>query len=148
MQPSEVRRRILDDHAGLRQRLQRLEALAAEPLSDRRAATLRAEGLSLLEVLQEHMRWEDLYLAPALRDADAWGEERAAKLAADHLEQREVLAEVVARLEDANRPDEVIRRTVADFVEMLREDMVDEEDCLVRDDVLRDDPVGVDVEAG
>jgi hypothetical protein len=148
MQPSEVRKRVLADHAGLRQRVERLEALGSQPLTDRRAATLRAEGLSLLEVLEEHMRWEDLYLAPALRDADAWGQERAARLSTDHLEQREVLSEVVARLEDPDRPDEVIRRTLLDFLEMLREDMDDEEESLVRADVLRDDPLGIDVEAG
>jgi hypothetical protein len=148
MQPSEVRERILADHAGLRRRVERLEALASEPLTTGRAATLRSEGLSLLEVLEEHMRWEDLYLAPALRDADAWGKEREARLKAEHREQREVLREVVSRLEDPERPDPVIQRTLLDFLEMLRADMDDEEESLVRADVLRDDPVGIDVEAG
>lgn len=94
------------------------------------------------------MRWEDRHLAPALREADAWGEERAAKLDRDHREQRQVLSHCLAAVADESRPASVVARTLIDLVGMLREDIEDEERVLLDERVLRDDVVGIDVETG
>jgi iron-sulfur cluster repair protein YtfE (RIC family) len=150
MKPTEVRRRILHDHDGLRTLLCQLEDSASNVLNGKRRllGRLRGEGEQLLEQLLEHMSWEDRYLAPALRDADAWGEERAARLDHDHREQRELLRHVLEKLHDQSRPPVLLARTMLDLVQLLREDMVDEEKTLLDERVLRDDVVAVDVEAG
>jgi iron-sulfur cluster repair protein YtfE (RIC family) len=109
---------------------------------------LRLEGEELLRRLQEHMLWEDLHLAPALRQADAWGEERAARLDSDHREQRQVLAHCLDAVSDPSRPTSVVARTLIDLIGMLREDMEEEERLLLDERVLRDDVIGIDVETG
>lgn len=150
MQPSEVRAHVLRDHEALRGRLEGLEQLCSRVLDGRAssAAELRDAGLALLSALAKHMAWEDLYLAPALREADAWGQERAARLDADHREQREVLDLALDGLRDDSRPLRVQARRLRDLVALLRDDMVDEEQTLLDARVLRDDVVGIDVETG
>jgi iron-sulfur cluster repair protein YtfE (RIC family) len=105
--------------------------------------TLRAEGERLLATLLEHMGWEDRFLAPALRRADAWGEERARQLDGDHREQRELLAHVLAGLRDASRPASVLARNLLDLVTLLRADMEHEEATLLDPRVLRDDVISL-----
>ena len=150
MQPSEVRRRILDDHEKLRAMLTQLEATAAQVLTGEAQllGSLRTEGTALLSTLREHMHWEDVYLRPALLAADAWGRERAERLDHDHEEQRELLGWAVESVEDQSRPAPVIARTMLDLVRLVREDMTDEERWLVNERVLRDDVVTIDCETG
>jgi iron-sulfur cluster repair protein YtfE (RIC family) len=150
MQPSEVRRRILADHERLRRDLERLEALANEILQDLHPplATLRVDAERLLARLRAHMHWEESYLLPALREADAWGVERAERLTRDHREQRELLDFVMVRLRDATRPAAIVAGDVCHLVELLREDMREEEQELLDERVLRDDIVAIAVETG
>ncbi len=150
MQPSEVRRRILDDHREIRNMLLSVETLGREVLGegDGPVRALRLEGEMLLERLLTHMRWEDAYLGPALEHADAWGPERAAALESDHREQRELLRYALSSLRDASRPVPTLARTFVDLVDLLRRDMEDEEQTLLDPQVLRDDVVGIDVETG
>lgn len=149
MKPSEVRRHVLEDHEALRGMLQHLEALAAELLRGQRrlVGPLRMAAEELLKFLEEHMHWEDLYLSPALRAADAWGEERAARLAEDHREQRVLLRHILEGIRDQSRPPVVLARNLRDLVALLREDMDDEERTLVSDHVLRDDVVAIDADS-
>lgn len=150
MRPSEVRERVLADHRTLRRDLDRLEALARAGVgrvcvsSD----TLRVESERLLARLQLHMHWEERHLLPALREADAWGAERAERLVADHREQRELLDFVLLRLRDATRPARVVVSDIQALIELLREDMREEEAELLDERVLRDDVVGIAVESG
>ncbi len=150
MRPSEVRRRILKDHETLRGMLASVEGLGREVVEGERAhlGALRVEGEALHEYLLAHMGWEDRYLAPALRAADAWGKERAAALDHDHKEQRELLAYTLAGLRDYSRPAVMLARSMVDLVRMLREDMDDEERTLLDERVLRDDVIAIDLEAG
>ncbi len=150
MQPSEVRRRILHDHQLLRGILLSVEGLAREVVEGeaKQVGALRLEGETLLERLLEHMRWEDLYLRPALLDTPGWGEERAERLDRDHREQRELLQHSLAGIQDLSRPPIVVARQLQDLVRLLREDMEEEESLLVNERVLRDDVVAIDVEAG
>ncbi len=148
MRPSEIRRRILQDHQALRGILLSLEALSKEVLNEGRPVvdTLRMQGETLLSQLRDHMEWEDAYLRPALLAADAWGKARAASLDTDHREQREMLAYVLKRIQDTNAPPIVLARGLLDLVKVLRQDMEEEERLFLAERVLRDDVVGIDVE--
>ncbi len=141
MRPSEVRQRVLADHAALRDRLSRLQKVAQQVLEGERSllGTLRLEGEGLLKMLLEHMQWEDVNLDPALRRSDAWGDERAAQLARDHREQRELLEHALRGLQDQTRPAVVLARNLVDLVGLLGDDMADEEAALLDERVLRDD---------
>jgi len=150
VRPSEVRSRILHDHETLRKMLSELDGLARDTLAGELnlLGPLRERAEALLSQLSEHMRWEDRYLSEALREADAWGQERADALDAEHREQRQLLRDALDRLEDESRPAPMIARELADLVERLRRDMVEEERDMLDERVLRDDVVGIDVEAG
>jgi iron-sulfur cluster repair protein YtfE (RIC family) len=150
MKPGEVRARVLAEHVAIRGMLMSLEHVA-QRVRDGDASlvgALRLEGEALLHRLQEHMLWEDLHLAPALRQADAWGEERASRLDSDHREQRHVLTHCLDAVNDQSRPAAVVARTLIDLVGMLRADMEEEERLLLDERVLRDDVIGIDVETG
>jgi len=150
MTPGEVRARILADHVAIRGMLLGLERVATRVGEGELSLVdaLRVDGEELLRRLLDHMRWEDLHLAPALRKADAWGAERAARLDGDHREQRQVLGHCLAAVQDRSRPATVVARTLIDLVGMLREDIEEEERLLLDPRVLRDDVVGIDVETG
>jgi iron-sulfur cluster repair protein YtfE (RIC family) len=150
MQPSEVRDRILHDHEALRHRLHALGELATQVSRDdrRQVEPMRSAAERLLDSLRRHMAWEDRELVPALADSDAWGPERARRLSAEHVEQRELLADVVAELHDPQRPPKLLATRLLDLVAVLLEDMQAEEAFFLDPDVLRDDVVGNDVESG
>jgi iron-sulfur cluster repair protein YtfE (RIC family) len=145
MEPSEIRSRILSDHQRMRRDLERLEALAADVLECRTpCVALRVEVELLFASLKGHMRWEEAYLLPALREADAWGAERAQQLVGDHREQYELLEFVNQRLSEDMRPAALVVRDVTHLIAVLREDMREEEEELLDERVLRDDVVAID----
>ena len=150
MKPSEVRRHILADHVTVRGMLLSVESLAQQVIAGERNLTgaLRLEGEGLLAFLREHMSWEDRYLAPALRAADAWGAARAEQLESDHREQRQLLQHSLETTEDESRPPVLVARNLLDLVQLLRQDIEDEESALLDERVLRDDVVGIDVDTG
>ena len=98
--------------------------------------------------LVAHLDFEDRYLVPTIRDVDAWGEERANRLAQEHVEQRELFQYILGRLRDTNRPSILLGRELLAFVEVLLEDMQQEEQTVLDADLLRDDVVSIDVETG
>jgi iron-sulfur cluster repair protein YtfE (RIC family) len=149
--PSEVRRRILEDHAGLRESLSELEERARGCLGGgepEQLVALREGGERFHEALSLHIRWEDQYLAPALRDADAWGDERVKRLEDEHREQRALLADHLARLRDPTREGSEVARDILLLGDLLRVDMDREEKQSLDPNVLRDDVVSVSAEAG
>jgi hypothetical protein len=150
VQPSEIRRRILDDHETIRAMLVSVERVAREVLAgdSGQKSSLRFQGETLLSRLGEHMAWEDRYLRPALLDTPGFGEARAERLDRDHAEQRELLGYALASLADASRPALVVARNLLDLVALLRADMADEEHHLVSEKVLRDDVIATEVESG
>lgn len=147
MKPSDVRARILTEHAEIRAILDRLESVAQALRSGKRARFKDAEALreSLCAKLFSHIDLEDAILAPALRAADAWGPERAAQLLEHHREQRAELTALarVEGLEPAMRGERLHR-----LVEYIRDDMRHEESGLLDPNLLRDDVIGVAVEGG
>lgn len=146
MRPSEVRQRILDDHAALRRLLADVQqALAATPPS---APAIRSLGESLRQRFLEHLELEDRTLVPALRTIDAWGEERAARLDREHRHQRERLDEIMGRLRPEERAGAELAGDLARLVREILLDMEHEEKTVLDENLLRDDVVTTDVEAG
>ena len=95
---------IYREHAELRRRLDELELLLArwEAGEESAGAAMRDRGHALYERLAEHIDVEEGILAPVLFASDD-GEERALQLAAEHREQRDLLAFLRLRM-TARRP--------------------------------------------
>lgn len=150
MTPAETREWVLKDHRALRTVLDRLQELAQQVHDgDRRLlGPLRLEAEQFLHRFEEHTRWEDRHLRPALVEADAWGRERAERLDRDHAEQRQLLEDSLERLHQADRPPLLVARGVLDLIALIRTDMEEEERDLLDPRVLRDDVVSIDAEAG
>jgi iron-sulfur cluster repair protein YtfE (RIC family) len=150
MQPSEVRDRVLRDHAGLRELIERVESLAREVSGGERPQVreLRTAAETLLSTLLRHMDWEDRELVPALADSDAWGPERARRLSEEHVEQRQFLGGVIEGLRDSQRPPMALAASLIDLAQTLLIDMEEEEAFFLDPDVLRDDVIGINVETG
>ncbi|MCA9513042.1 MAG: hemerythrin domain-containing protein [Myxococcota bacterium] len=150
MTPNELRERILSDHAQLRRALADLEELSHAALD--RGATgreeLRRAGEHFLFQLEEHMRHEDDQLVPLLRTIDAWGPERAHLVEEDHRAQRAQMRVYLDALRRRDAPRAELADLLLEIASWLRRDMDDEEEVTLRPDVLRDDVVGIDVEAG
>ena len=149
MRPSQVRSAILGEHEEIRAILGAVDALAGTPqVGPKEVEALRQQSLVLHRRLIAHLEFEDRHLVPAVRDADAWGEERARRLVEEHAEQRELLEYILMQLGDRERAPQLLCRTLRTFVELVNEDMVHEESALLRDDILRDDVVAINLEAG
>ena len=120
--PSEVRKRILEDHRALRGVLDRLEALARGRLQGRESVSdeLLAQARVLDQRLRKHMDLEEHILVPALRRADAWGPERVERFHAEHQRQRQrqIMTAVQAA---AERPLVEFALIAWGFVHMLRD---------------------------
>jgi len=155
MRPSEVLTLIKFEHAELRERLALLEAhLIALSGGDPAGLALvleHARGLSAR--LGEHVDLEDALLAPTLRSADAWGDQRASALIAHHADQRRDIAALLAALTDLTPRHDAwtaveLVCTVRDFAAELERDMRHEESELLDPDLLRDDVISIAPEAG
>ncbi len=150
MRPSEVRQRILNDHQVIKIMVSEVRDLALriqvgeEHLSGR----LRERARILYQHFCRHIDLEDVILVGALRDADAWGEERAEELRNEHREQREVLTYLLDRLLDRTQPQILTVVDLLNFTAWLRDDMRHEEETILHEDLLRDDVVGIHVNSG
>ena len=102
----------------LRERLVDIEAeIDAYEAGDGEAvARLRRRGTTLLAALASHMTWEETYLFPRLRDADAWAPARVKELTAEHLEQRARLAQELEMLTNPLRTPAMVVESLRDFV--------------------------------
>jgi iron-sulfur cluster repair protein YtfE (RIC family) len=147
LRPSQVRARIVSEHVALRSQL---DCLAVQAL---RVSSGELEHVQLLEPvealyrdLREHLDFEDALLAPALREADAWGVIRAARLERHHREQRQALSELAER--SRSEPPAALVQTVTSLIADLRADMTHEERDLLSCDLLRDDLVALDASGG
>lgn len=149
MRPSSVRRRIIEEHRELAEDLEGLERLAARLDTEGRAAIgdTVARARDFYGKLREHIDLEDAILAPALREADAWGEVRAKKLETHHAEQRAELAALGAFDAATTDPAELAKRVRA-FIEEVRADMKREETGVLDAGLLRDDVTSMDAEGG
>jgi hemerythrin-like domain-containing protein len=146
--PSQVRHAILDDHRWLRELLADVEEVARRvgegdhALADR----LRQRARAMRERFLGHLALEERYLVPALRETDAFGDERARLLLREHTDQRHRFEALLADLGNARHGIQDVARRVRRLVSDLRMDMEHEEKTLLDENLLRDDPVVVDEE--
>jgi iron-sulfur cluster repair protein YtfE (RIC family) len=147
--PAEVRALVLAQHEELRrliQRAQRATAWQGEPSFERAEEVVRV-AQELYARFENHLRFEERFLFPALRDADIWGDERVAALTKEHAQQRCDLERFID-LVDSQCPPEEVRGALAALTLMLLEDIAEEEEACLDADLLRDDVVAVDQMAG
>jgi hypothetical protein len=149
MRNSEIRQTILDDHAALRGLFASLrDLLRSEGGGAGREPAVRSLGAALRERFLTHLDLEDRYLVPALREVDAWGEERANRVSKEHAEQRARLDRLLTHLQDPARPMAELIEELEVLLRDLLEDMTHEEATVLQEDLLRDDPITINVEAG
>jgi acetoin utilization protein AcuB len=140
LRPSEVRARILAEHELLRTMFARADDLlrdvANEP-SDAAEAALYEHCRELYLTVLHHIELENAILAPALREADGFGEARAAQLLSEHERQRKSFLQALATLE--THPLVETADAIAALIGNLRSDMAHEERALLDPDLLKDD---------
>ena len=143
MLPSQVRRMILGDHVWLRELLADIDELARRVADGDHdlVPRLRERVLEISDRFLRHLDLEEEFLVPALRDADAWGDERAALLLREHEAQRERFGELLKSLREAGSPVRSLALEIRLLVRDLLFDMEHEEHALLSPRVLRDDPV-------
>ena len=141
MKPSEVRRRILDDHAELRGMLRDLAVLSKrfEEQHAEAGRALRERGLRLYARLATHIGFEDSVLPLMLQSAGTRGDKLAERLAHEHKQQRELIRFLKGRLCAASEPPEQIARELRIFAGYLALDMAYEEEMMLTERLLRDD---------
>lgn len=140
MRPSEIRRRVLDDHRMIRGMLDSIEILAWQVLRGEQwpEGSLRFESEALLNSLRDHMQFEDVHLKPALMKSGILGPAGARQLDKDHRFQRRLLEDGLAKLQDDERSAMTLARNLLDLLQLVRIDMRSEEAFQLREDVLCD----------
>jgi len=121
----DVHATILRQHAEIRARLRALDAGAASsPLA---AVYLRVSLFRLAILMESHLQFEELELAPRIRDLDAWGSVREAAMLTEHAEQRTRLEHVCFLAESESSDEMELAREASWLVVSLLEDMAREE---------------------
>lgn len=147
--PSEIRQRVLDDHARLSALLEYIEGLVKRLDRGERSVAPRLHQWmrDLHAFVRAHIALEDRILAPAIRDADGFGPARLEEFSRVHEAQKQELAE---RLETMRALDdtEELGKLVRDVVALLREDMRLEEKMFLSETVLRDHLMPTDTFGG
>ena len=143
IRPSQVRARILQEHATLRVKLDSIALLIEELQAGSAAAFTRAltKAQALYRDLRAHIDFEDELLGPALRDIDSWGPLRADRLASHHREQRQQLRTLAER--SNSESPEGLAGLLTSLIQELRTDMLFEERDVLSADLLRDDLISV-----
>jgi hypothetical protein len=139
----------MEQHCVLGQMLDRVQETAAAMLAAGSNSVERAVGLGreLYTGLLEKIELEDQMLLPALREADAWGEIRAAELGRLLAAQRRDLEAMPLQEDPMVEPTVIVARLLS-VIEIFRVHMLREEAFALAPDLLRDDIYGIDVEDG
>lgn len=145
LRPSQVRARILAEHTLLRclcVDLERLAARVTDEIEDEEAERLLRERCRELQLtLLGHIELENALLAPALREVDGFGPERAQQLLAEHALQTASARALLDAVD--NLAIQELAAQVERLVAHLRADMVHEERAMLNPDLLRDDVIDV-----
>jgi Hemerythrin HHE cation binding domain len=150
--PAEVRELVLAQHQELRRLLRSaLDAAGAQlraprPREDdvtRNFPRLMQFTWELERRFASHLAFEERFMFPALREADSWGPQRVDMLTAEHAQQRQDLAALVA-LVAARSSALDVSRSLESFCQALLVDMEEEEAGYVNRELLRDDVVAID----
>jgi iron-sulfur cluster repair protein YtfE (RIC family) len=141
--PSEVREKVLQEHAALREQIAAVRAAI-----DEGGDALLEAARALFDGLLRHLDSEDRILIPTLETIDAWGPQRAQRLRDEHAGQRRWVARTRERLtsDPAALSAQLDRLTT--FLERLEKDMEEEESDELNADLLREYPFPVDMGGG
>lgn len=123
--------------------LDRSEAAERSPESTAQTGQARSLRSEVCERVSFKIDLEAKILAPALRSADGWGQVRANELLDHHVRGRALL--------DVLRRDAVRSAGVESWrrgITLLRAHLRHEQEDFLGEDLLRDDVVGISVEAG
>ena len=141
--PSEVRARILRDHERLRTEIDTLRRRARSVRRGDDEGSFREQAERLLAAVRRHLELEDEILLPTLRSIDAWGPERAKRLAAEHESQRRSLAAAETELARVREPRALVE-VMERYAEDLEQDMAAEERTELDEELLREFPIRTD----
>jgi hypothetical protein len=122
----DVSAQVLHQHAEIRARLRDLDACGtlAPPQA---ASLLRVALIRLAALFESHLEFEEIELAPWMRDVDAWGPCREAAMLAEHDEQRRRLQEICAMAEASSTDDLAFAHEVSSLLVSILDDMAREE---------------------
>ncbi|MBO6939032.1 MAG: hemerythrin domain-containing protein [Deltaproteobacteria bacterium] len=139
--PSQIRERVLAQHDLLRLRLQGL----AQGVDRLRAGKLPVEDLRILAwetlaLLRAHVKDEERWLLPALREADGFGPARVDALREEHAAQAEEMSATLDELKAAKEAD-ALADGVEGLVQRILDDMDEEEATYLSPNLLKDDLV-------
>jgi hypothetical protein len=148
MKASEIRNRLLAQHAQLRalvEQVRRESSFVGRPGSrhNQQAAERLQSALSLLAcAVRDHNAEEERLLRDVIATVDAWGPARVEVMNEEHAREHR---ELFARLSDPVSPDTSQMNV---FLDRLIAHMAVEEKVLLDEDVLRDDLVATDAFTG
>jgi hemerythrin-like domain-containing protein len=147
--PAAIREQILREHQRIRGLLDHMDDLAERLARGEHgvAPRLRKWTRELGAVFRTHLALEERILVPAIREADAFGDARAAELLEEHATQRALLDHVIEDLH-ARASDAMLAVGVRELVRALREDMVEEERDFLGEVLLSDTVVSLDAFGG
>ena len=141
---SEVRERILAEHRRLRRQLIDVQVSAREAvLEPLPLALVRARLRTSLVECAMHLDSEEELLIPVLTGIDAWGPLRVLELKEEHEGQRNLIKDMLARAEREESAETLAAEADALVLRIFR-DMREEEDGILREEMLHDDVVVVD----
>ena len=136
--PSMVRDQVLEQHAQLREILERVIVDATFRQSAARESggrRLEATARELCQRFRDHLAFEDEVLRPVFAVIDAWGPERVKDLGDEHDRQRRELDAFLARVELRDNVD-ALAVELRGLAEDLLRDMKEEEEGCLRADLL------------
>jgi len=133
-----LREEILVQHQGIEEHLRELEGLArlAQEGDQSIDDPLRDCCRVLLGNLRKHLDFEETHLVPRLEVLGERGERQARMLLREHEDQRELFGFVFDRLASQHWTTQLLARQLCGFVQILRDDMMHEEDGLLSPDAF------------
>ncbi|MGB8332100.1 MAG: hemerythrin domain-containing protein [Polyangiales bacterium] len=148
LMPSEVRRKVLNQHREIEQMLSELEVGVAQ-LGDGGVDSeqVKRAAYALRGILELHLTFEEAHMVPAIHEADGFGPERVRHLHAGHAEQRQELDRLVDEIREAMSTD-TLGASVRKLAEVLRADIEEEEREYVTEKLLRDSIIPTDTFGG
>lgn len=143
MNPSVARARLLEQHQGLRDRLEEVTQLVKE-LAGGGAVTdaLGAAVAGVATAFDEHNAFEETLLTPMLATTDGFASVRIARMVGEHVEEHRAFAAFLVS------PLTEVAAGWADFAEEITAHMDAEERTFLHPWVLRDDLVTADTSDG
>jgi len=144
-----ARRAILGQHERIRTLLRNAHSIADASLDGRAPApdSVASAIGDIRTTMEVHLAFEEKVLLPILRDDLPVGPQRAERLVDEHTRQRSLLA-TLHREACAHPELPVLAAKLSNLAEWLLADMAEEEQSLLRADVVRDDIVTVDQSDG